>query len=76
LLKKVFEPKYNSRENYDIYFSLIYGPQCENKNEEKTNSSINESNKILSGGLWHIGNMFITNFDKECRYPKKKKETK
>ena len=50
LLKKSFAPKYEKGESYDAYLNLIYGPQCENSNEEESDSSISDGNEIPTGG--------------------------
>ncbi|CAG8638925.1 11782_t:CDS:2, partial [Cetraspora pellucida] len=52
LLKKLFEPNYESGETYDTYLDLIYGPQSENDNEEveESDSSTSDEDEIPSGG--------------------------
>ncbi|CAG8697210.1 1362_t:CDS:2 [Dentiscutata erythropus] len=49
LLKKVFAPKHKKGESYDTYLNLIYGQQCEDGDEEESDSSVSDNDKIPSG---------------------------
>ncbi|RIB11668.1 hypothetical protein C2G38_2250016 [Gigaspora rosea] len=50
LLKKAFAPKCENGESYDTYLNLIYGQQCEDGDEEESDSSTSDNNEIPSGG--------------------------
>ncbi|CAG8700720.1 10534_t:CDS:2, partial [Dentiscutata erythropus] len=49
LLKKAFAPKCEKGESYDTYLNLIYGQQCEDGDEEESDSSASDNDEIPSG---------------------------
>ncbi|CAG8690536.1 45489_t:CDS:2 [Gigaspora margarita] len=49
LLKKAFASKHEKGESYDTYFNLVYGQQCEDRNEEESESSASNNDAIPSG---------------------------